>query len=64
MRLIRPSNVRRGDEEHGDAAVSRRLYKLVNRPVLQHETYDEHENAEGPEDGDGRDLAGLAVTDP
>lgn len=64
VRLVRPSDVGRRDEQYCDAAVARRLDELVNCPVLEDEADDEHEDAEGPENGNGRHLAGLAVPNP
>ncbi len=64
MGLISPSDVGRCDKEDRDATVSRRRYQLVQRPVLEDEADEEHEDAERPEDGDGRYFAILAITDP
>lgn len=36
----------------------------MERPVLEDEADEEHEDAEGPEDGDWRDIAIVAVTNP
>lgn len=64
MGLVRPGDIGRGDEKHREAPMSRRLDEFVNGPILQHKADDEHKDTEGPKDGDGRDLARLAVTDP
>ena len=62
--LVRPCDVRGRDEQDGEAAVARRVDELVDGPVLEDEADDEHEDAEGPEDGDGGHLPGLAPADP
>lgn len=64
MRLVCPGNVGRGHEQNGYATMSRRGYQLVECPVLQYEADEEHEDPEGPEDGDGGYLAILSVTNP
>lgn len=64
MCLVRPSNVGRGDKEDSNPPMSWRRDELVERPVLEDEAGEEHENPERPEDGNGRNLAILAVTDP
>lgn len=64
MRLIGPGNVGGRNQQHCDAAVSRRRDQLVNCPVLKNEASQEHEDSQSPEDGDGRNLSLLTVPYP
>lgn len=64
MRLISPGNVGRRDQEDGDTTVSRRVYQLMERPVLQHKTDEEHEDPECPKDRDRGYLSILSVAYP
>jgi len=64
MCLVYPGDVGRCDEEHRDAPMPGRLDELMNRPVLQHEAYDEHKHPQGPEDGDRWYVSVIAVSYP
>lgn len=64
VRLVRPCDIGRGDQEHSNATVSWRADELMDGPILQHKAGDEHEDAKCPKDCDWGNLAILAVSDP
>lgn len=64
MSLVRPGHVGRSDQQDSNAAMSGRLNQLVERPVLQNEADDKHEDAKSPEYGNRGDFAIFSVTDP
>ncbi len=45
--LVRPCNVRRSHQYHGQSSLPRGLDKLMYRPVFQYEAKDEHEDSHG-----------------
>ncbi len=64
VRLVRPRNVRRGDQQGNDAPGLARLDELVDSPVLEDKVHDEHQDPQRPEYGDRRYLSVLAVAHP
>lgn len=64
MSLVCPRHVGRGDEHNGHHAIFPRVYQLMQRPVLENETGEEHQDPECPEHGHRWNLSILTIAYP